>query len=173
MFFYLTFIASAFLGGLIAFTQLIGALANSTRAAEVPDIITGLGTDIAVSIFAFLYYRYNISKNAQLAKLSREENIANLKLRMDEKKILPVSAFRGIAHLVIRAGPASFITEPFKLSEPFVEGLMERVVFLVPFATDGNSAVLEFEESEEMKERTSRQKRLWQSSPVFDTERSK
>lgn len=174
MFFYLTFIASASLGGLIAVTQLIGALANSTRAAEVPDIIKGLGIDIgAVSIFAFLYYRENSAKNAQLAKLSREESLSNLKLRIDEKKILPVSGFRGIARLVILAGPASFITEAFKLSEPFVEGLVERGVLVVPFATDGNSPVFEFEESEETKERTSKQKRLWQLSPVFVTEWSK
>ncbi|KAL2470611.1 tetratricopeptide repeat (TPR)-containing protein [Abeliophyllum distichum] len=174
MFFYLAFIASASLGGLIAFTQLIGALANSTRAAAVPDILKGLGIDIgAVSIFAFLYYRENGAKNAQLARLSREESLSNLKLRINEKKILPVSAFRGIARLVILAGPASFITESFKLSEPFVEGLLERGVLVVPFATDRNSPVFEFEENEETKERTSKQKRLWQLSPVFSTEWSK
>ncbi|CAI9776636.1 unnamed protein product [Fraxinus pennsylvanica] len=132
------------------------ALANSTRAAEVPDIINGLGIDFgAFSIFAFLYYRENISKNSQSAKLSREENLSILELRVDEKKILPVSAFREIARLVILAGPASFITEPFKLSEPFIKGTMERGVLLVPFATDGNSPVFEFEESEETKEWTS------------------
>lgn len=51
MFFYLAFIASGGLGGLIAATQLIAALANPSRAAQVPEILKGLGIDVgAVSI---------------------------------------------------------------------------------------------------------------------------
>ncbi|KAJ1416838.1 Protein LOW PSII ACCUMULATION 1-like [Sesbania bispinosa] len=103
-------------------TQLIGALANPSRASEVPEIAKGLGIDIgAVSLFAFLYFRENKAKNAQVARLTREEILSNLKLRVDEKKIIPVSSLRGIARLVICAGPASFITESFKSSEPFTE----------------------------------------------------
>uniref|UniRef100_A0A5B6Z6I8 Protein LOW PSII ACCUMULATION 1, chloroplastic n=1 Tax=Davidia involucrata TaxID=16924 RepID=A0A5B6Z6I8_DAVIN len=171
MFFYLAFIASGSLGGLIATTQLIAALANSSKAAEVPNILGGLGIDIgAVSIFAFLYSRENNAKNAQLARLSREENLSNLRLRVDQKKVIPVSALRGIVRLVILAGPASFISESFKLSEPFTESLLERGVLVVPFATDGNSPRFEFEESEEMKEMTSKRKRLWQLVPVYVNE---
>ncbi|KAM7527364.1 hypothetical protein LguiB_030774 [Lonicera macranthoides] len=174
MFFYLAFIASGTLGGLIATSRLIGALANSSRAAEVPTILEGLGIDIgAVLIFAFLYYRENNAKNIQLARLSREENLSNLKLRVDPKRIIPVNDFRGIARLVIVAGPASFIAESFKRSEPFTEGLLERGVLVVPLATDGNSPGFEFEESEETKDLTSKRKRLWQLAPVYVTEWSK
>ncbi|KAL0284194.1 UNVERIFIED_CONTAM: hypothetical protein Sangu_2838500 [Sesamum angustifolium] len=127
MFFYLAFVASGSLGGFIAFTQLLGALANSSRAADVPEILKGLGIDLAaVSVFVFLYYRENNAKNAQVARLSREESLSNLKLCVDEKRILSLSAFRGIARLVILAGPAAFIEESFKLSQPFSEGLLER-----------------------------------------------
>lgn len=174
MFFYLAFIASGGLGGLIASTRLIAALANSSRAAEVPEILKGLGIDFgAVSIFAFLYYRENKAKNAQVARLAREENLSNLKLRVDEKKILPVSAFRGIARLVILAGPSSFISECFKLSVPFTDGLLERGVLVIPFATDGISPNLEFEENEELEEKISRRKRLWQLAPIYVTEWTK
>ncbi|KAL3850027.1 hypothetical protein ACJIZ3_011909 [Penstemon smallii] len=165
---------NASLGGLIAFSQLIGALANSSRAAEVPEILKGLGIDLgAVSIFAFLYYRDNTAKNAQVARLSREEFLSNLKLRLDEKRILPLSAFRGIARLVILAGPASYIAEAFKLSEPFTESLLERGVLVVPFATDGSSPRFEFEETEETKEFNAKRKRLWQLSPVYAVEWAK
>lgn len=168
MFFYLAFIASASLGGLIAITQLISALASSSKAAAVPEIAKGLGIDLAaVSIFAFLYYRDNTAKNVQLARLSREENLSKLKLRVNEKKIIPVADFRGIARLVILAGPASFIEDSFKSSEPFTLDLIERGVLVVPFATDGNSPTFVFEESEEMKEMTSKRKRLWQLVPVI------
>lgn len=174
MFFYLAFIASGSLGGLIAITQLIGALANSARAAEVPEILKGLSIDIAaVSLFAFLYSRENKAKNAQLARLSREESLSNLKLRVDEKKIITVNDLRGIARLVICSGPASYIMESFNRSKPFTENLLERWVLVVSFATDGNIPSFEFEESEEMKEFTSKRKRLWQLTPVYVSEWSK
>ncbi|KAL1330046.1 protein LOW PSII ACCUMULATION 1, chloroplastic isoform X2 [Arachis ipaensis] len=169
MFFYIAFIASGSLGGFIAATQLLGALANPSRASQVGDILKGLGIDIgAVSIFAFLYLRENKAKNAQEARLSREESLSSLKLRVDDKKIIPVSSLRGIARLVICAGPASFVTESFKRSLPFTEGLIDRGVLVVPFVTDGNSLCLEFDESDE--ELNKRRKRLWQLAPVYITE---
>ncbi|PHT38088.1 hypothetical protein CQW23_21661 [Capsicum baccatum] len=174
MFFYLAFIASGGLGGLIASTRLIAALANSSGTTEVPEILKGLAIDLgAVSIFAFLYYRENIAKNAQVARLAREENLSNLKLRVDEKKIVPISAFRGIARLVILAGPSAFISECFKLSAPFTDGLLERGVLVIPFATDGISPNFEFEENEELEEKISRRKKLWQLAPIYATEWTK
>lgn len=171
MFFYIAFVAQASLGGLIATSQLIGALTNPSRADSVIDIAKGLGIDIgAAALFAFLYYRENKIKNAQMARLSREENLSNLKLRVDEKKIITVSEFRGLARLVILAGPASFITEAFKLSEMFTEQLIERGVLVVPFSTDGNVPTFEFDETEEMKEQTSKRKRLWQLVPLLTPE---
>ncbi|KAL3645060.1 hypothetical protein CASFOL_010240 [Castilleja foliolosa] len=164
MFFYIAFIASGSLGGLIALTQLIGALSNPSRSLDVPQILEGLAIDIgAVSICAFLYYRDNTARNAQLARLSREENLSNLKLRVDEKRIIPLSTFRGIARLVILAGPGSFIEESFRLSEPFTEGLFERGVLVVPFATDGKT--FRFEEEIDAK-----RKRMWQLSPMYPAE---
>ncbi|KAF8402026.1 hypothetical protein HHK36_012977 [Tetracentron sinense] len=174
MFFYLAFIASGSIGGLIATTQLIGALTNSLKAAAIPEILKGLGIDIgAVSIFAFLYLRENNAKNAQLARLSREENLSNLKLRVDQKRVITVNSLRGIARLVIVAGPASFIAESFKLSEPFTESLLDRGVLVVPLATDGDLPRFEFDESKEMNEMTTKRKRLWQLVPVYASEWSK
>ncbi|XP_071738129.1 protein LOW PSII ACCUMULATION 1, chloroplastic-like [Rutidosis leptorrhynchoides] len=171
MFFYITFVAQASLGGLIATTQLIGALANPSRADTVIDIAKGLGIDIgAAALFGFLYNRENKIKNAQMARLSREENLAKLKLRVDEKKIISVSEFRGLARLVIVAGPSSFINEAFKLSETFSEQLVERGVLVVPFSTDGNAPTFEFDESDDVKELTNKRKRLWQLVPVLTPE---
>lgn len=174
MFFYLAFIASGSLGGLIATSQLIGALANAARAADAPEILKGLGIDVAaVSLFSFLYYRENKANNAQVARLSREEGLSNLKLRLDEKKIISVNDLRGIARLVICAGPSSFIMESFKGSEPYTESLLERGVLVVSFPTDGIIPRFEFEESEELKEFTRKRKRLWQLAPVYVSEWSK
>ncbi|CAN6545210.1 unnamed protein product [Malus baccata var. baccata] len=167
MFFYLAFIASGGLGGLIATTQLIAALTNPSRALDATEIAKGLGIDLgAVSLFAFLYLRENKAKDAQIARLSREENLSNLKLHVSEKSIILLSSLRGIARLVICAGPASFITESFNRSEPFTEGPVERGVLVVPLATDGNIPSFEFEESEEAKDITAKRKRLWQLTPI-------
>lgn len=174
MFFYLAFIASGALGGLIATTQLIAALTSSSRAAQVPEILKGLGIDLgAVCIFAFLYYGENKAKNAQLARLSREESLSNLKLRVDQNKVISVSALQGISRLVILAGPASFIAESFKNSMPFTDGLVDRGVLVVPFATDWSLPSFEYDETEEMKDITSKRKRLWQLTPVYISEWSK
>lgn len=173
MFFYTAFVASASLGTLIAISQLIGALSNPSRASEVSEILKGLGIDIgAVSLFGFLYFRDNKAKNAQEARLSREEFLSNLKLRVSEKKIITVNSLRGIARLVICAGPASFITESFKRSEPFTESLLDRGVLVVPLVTDGNLPALEFEteETDEAKQLATRRKRLWQLAPVITSE---
>ncbi|MFS7914791.1 hypothetical protein Hanom_Chr02g00157661 [Helianthus anomalus] len=121
MFFYLSFIAQASLGGLIAITQLIGALANPLRV-------------------------------------------------VDERKIITVSEFRGLARLVILAGPSSFIKEAFELSETFTEQLIERGVLVVPFCTNGNTPSFEFDETEETKELTKKRRRLWQLVPDLTPE---
>ncbi|GKE33495.1 hypothetical protein Tco_1452817, partial [Tanacetum coccineum] len=102
-----------------------------------------------------------------MEKLTREENLSNLKLRVDDKKIITVGEFRGLARLVILAGPSSFINEAFKLSETFTEQLIERGVLVVPFSTDGNELSFEFDESEDVKPFTNKRRRLWQLIPVL------
>lgn len=176
MFFYLAFIASAALGGLISLTQLIPALLNSSRAAaDFPEILKGLGIDLgAVVFFAFLYTRESSAKNAQLARLSREESLSKLKLRVDENKTISLGDLQGAARLVILAGPASYIADSFARSKPFTDGLLERGVLVVPFATDGNTLRFEFEESDgEDQMAVSRKKRLWQLRPLYTTEWAK
>ncbi|KAF9610764.1 hypothetical protein IFM89_024620 [Coptis chinensis] len=174
MFFYLAFIASASLGGIIATTQLIAAVTVHNQAMDTIEILKGLGIDLgAVSIFAFLYSRENNAKNAQIARLSREENLSNLKLRVDEKRTISVNSLRGIARLVVVAGPGSFIMEAFERSKPFTEGLIERGVIVVPFATDGNLPKFEVEGSEESGVGSEKNKRLWQLVPVNASEWSR
>lgn len=174
MFFYVAFIASAALGGLVALPRLISALGNSSRSSELPEMLKGLGIDLgAVLLFSFLYTRENNAKNAQISRLSREERFSKLKLRLDEKKITSVSSLRGIARLVILAGPASIIEESFRRSKPFTEGLIERGVLVVPFATDGGTFDLELEETDAEISSVDRKKRLWQLRPVFTQEWAK
>lgn len=178
MFFYLAFISSAGLGGLIATARLLGALSSPSNSLLVPDILKGLGIDLgAVFIFAFLYSRDRGAQQAQIARLSREENLSKLKMRVDENKIITVNDLRGIARVVILAGPASYITESYKRSKPFSDALLERGVVVVPFANDGEMPTSTFLENENIDESTEieerKKTRLWQLSPIIASDWSK
>ncbi|RWW76940.1 hypothetical protein BHE74_00014949 [Ensete ventricosum] len=175
MFFYVAFMASGALGGLISITRLVPALVDSSRAAELPETLKGFGIDLgAVVLFAYLYTRESSAKNAQLAKLSREENLSKLKLRVDENRSIAVGDLRGVARLVILAGPASYIADSFARSKPYTDGLVERGVLVVPFATDGSTPRFELDEVEEDDEATvDRRKRLWRLSPLYTSEWAK
>ncbi|XP_020591423.1 protein LOW PSII ACCUMULATION 1, chloroplastic-like [Phalaenopsis equestris] len=167
MFFYLAFIASGAAGGLIAITQLISALTDPSKTLLLPEVLKGLAIDAsAVFLFYFLYSRENEAKNVQLAKLFREESLSQLKLQIDQNKIIAVNDLRGIARLVVIAGSASYINESFKLSEAFTDSLLERGVLVVPVSTDKTK--LEFESAERKGEIfiDERRKKLWQLRPV-------
>ncbi|BAS89992.1 protein LOW PSII ACCUMULATION 1, chloroplastic isoform X1 [Oryza sativa Japonica Group] len=180
MFFYLAFMASAGLGALIALTQLIPALSSPARAAAAGETLKGLGIDVAaVSVFAFLYWRESKAKDAQVAKLTREENLSRLRIRAGEgRPPVPLGELRGTARLVIVAGPAAFVTESFRRSKPFLKDLMERGVLVVPFSTDGNAPDLQFDEADEEEEEAAAaagkmKRRLWQLTPVYTSEWAK
>ncbi|KAM0849048.1 hypothetical protein ACQ4PT_053972 [Festuca glaucescens] len=177
MFFYLAFMASAGLGSLIALTQLIPALGNPARAAGAAETLKGLGIDVAaVSVFAFLYSRDRKASDAQVARLTREENLSRLKMRVGDRVVpVAVSELRGSARLVIVAGPAEFVAESFRRSKPFLKDLMERGVLVLPFPTDGNTPALEFDdgEAEDDDEIGKKSRRLWQLTPVLTTEWAK
>ncbi|KAF0892997.1 hypothetical protein E2562_021299 [Oryza meyeriana var. granulata] len=179
LFFYLAFMASGGLGGLIALTQLIPELSGGpARSAGAVETLKGLGIDVvAVSVFAFLYWRESKAKDAQVAKLTREENLSRLKVRAGEgRPPVPLGDLRGTARLVIVAGPAEFVAESFRRSKPFLKDLMERGVLVVPFPTDGNTPSLQFDETDDDNdgdEAGKMKRRLWQLTPVYTSEWSK
>ncbi|GLJ31882.1 hypothetical protein SUGI_0641540 [Cryptomeria japonica] len=183
MFFYLAFMASGGLGGLIALTRLIAALKNAPNAGSTPEILMGFGIDLAaVFLFAFLYTRDLKAQKVQVAKLSREETLANLKLEVDGKRVVSISQLRGFARLVIVAGPATFIEEAFKYSGPFTNDLFDRGVRVVYYATDGlvpnlqastvDTSLNEVKDDEQLS-LIKKQKSLWQLTPLYTSEWSK
>nr|CAB3487572.1 unnamed protein product [Digitaria exilis] len=179
MFLYLAFMASGALGALIALAQLLPALSDPARSAGAADTAKGLGIDVAaVSLFAFLYSRESKAKDAQVARLAREERLSRLKLRVGEGgRPFTLSELRGTARLVIVAGPAEFVAESFRRSQPFLRELAERAVLAVPFATDGNAPELRLDDDaggedgvDGEDDLARRSKRLWQLAPVYTTE---
>ncbi|RLM73544.1 protein LOW PSII ACCUMULATION 1, chloroplastic isoform X2 [Panicum miliaceum] len=174
MFFYFAFMASGALGGLIALTQLLPALSNPADSAGAAETLKGLGIDAAaVALFAFLYSRESKAKDAQVARLAREERLSRLKLRAGagEGRPLALGELRGTARLVIVAGPGEFVAESFRRSQPLLRELAERAVLAVPFATDGNTPELRLDEGGvDDDDLARRSRRLWQLTPVYTTE---
>ncbi|CAL5031136.1 unnamed protein product [Urochloa decumbens] len=178
MFFYLAFMASGALGGLIALTRLLPALSDPARSAGAGETLRGLGIDAAaVALFAFLYARESKAKDAQVARLAREERLSRLKLRVgsgDGGRPFALGELRGTARLVIVAGPGDFVAESFRRSQPLLRELAERAVLAVPFVTDGNAPELRLDGDEEDGADDDglarRSKRLWQLTPVYTTE---
>ncbi|KAK9082978.1 hypothetical protein Scep_029449 [Stephania cephalantha] len=146
MFFYLAFIASGSLGSLIASTQFISSLIKQNPSTDLGETLKSLAIDLAaVALFSFLYSREDSAKKAQLARLSREEGLGNL---------------RGGGAAGGGGGAGEFVAEAFRRSREFAERLVERGVVVVGFATDGESVGFEFGEGEE------KLRRLWQLGPV-------
>ncbi|KAG2567305.1 hypothetical protein PVAP13_7NG344600 [Panicum virgatum] len=175
MFFYLAFMASGALGGLIALAQLLPALSNPARAAGAAETLKGLGIDAAaVALFAFLYSRESKAKDAQVARLAREERLSRLKLRAGagDGRPFALGELRGTARLVIVAGPGEFVAESFRRSQPLLRELAERAVLAVPFATDGDAPELRLDEGgvDDDDDLARRSRRLWQLTPVYTTE---
>ncbi|CAL5026553.1 unnamed protein product [Urochloa decumbens] len=180
MFFYLAFMASGALGGLIALTRLLPALSDPARSAGAGETLRGLGIDAAaVALFAFLYARESKAKDAQVARLAREERLSRLKLRVGSGdaggRPFALGELRGTARLVIVAGPGEFVAESFRRSQPLLRELAERAVLAVPFATDGNAPELRLdgdgeEDGADDDGLARRSKRLWQLTPVYTTE---
>ena len=77
------------------------------------------------------------ARDKALAKIAREENLSNLRLELSNKKVLTIGQLRGTARIVILAGPASYIEEALRQSEPYKKDLLERGVLVAAYATDG------------------------------------
>ncbi|KAG0590337.1 hypothetical protein KC19_1G091300 [Ceratodon purpureus] len=138
MFFYSAFMASGSIGGLIALTRLIASLNNAPGAEAPIEIAKGLAIDFgAVAVFALLYRSDAKARDKALAKIGREENLSNLRLELSNKKVVTIGQLRGTSRIVILAGPASYIEDALRQSEPYKKDLLERGVLVAAYATDG------------------------------------
>lgn len=183
MFFYVAFMASGSIGALVSLPRLIAALGHASNASPITEVLSGLGIDlVAVLVFAFLYRIDAKARDQQYARLSREETLAGLKLELNKKRTITVGQLRGIARLVIVAGPALHIEEACRRSEPYLSGLMERGVLVVPLATDGQIPKLEFssngasspQENEVLGSfnltTVAQPEKLWRATPIYTGE---
>ncbi|CAI5457925.1 unnamed protein product [Closterium sp. Yama58-4] len=143
MFLYGAFIASASVGALITATSLL-AIATGARdadALQVQDSLKDLGVDVAaVALFAFLYRSDARGKDASLNRLTREENLAKLRLELPTGRIVSLAQLQGSCRLIIVAGPLSHVQTALAAAEPYRAALLERAVVVAPLVTVGAEA---------------------------------
>jgi hypothetical protein len=97
----------------------------------------GFQLNFAVTDAAHAYRWDSKARDKALAKIGREENLSNLRLELSNKKVVTIGQLRGTSRIVILAGPASYIEEALRQSEPFKKDLLERGVLVAAYATDG------------------------------------
>lgn len=136
-FFYIAFMASGGLGTLITLSKVAASLSGIDNGVPLESMLKDLGIDIAaVAVFAFLYSQDAKAKNAQLARLGREESLGNLRLELTNKRTVTASSLRGRARLIIVAGPQSHIDAALESAQPFKDRLVERGCLVVPLVTE-------------------------------------
>jgi len=90
---------------------------------------------------AFLWKRDEDARQRAMARISREQTLGALKVRLAGKTpATRLEALRGFARVVIVAGPAVHLAEAADAAAPHKQALLERGVVFVPFATDGAEA---------------------------------
>ncbi|XP_002987350.2 protein LOW PSII ACCUMULATION 1, chloroplastic [Selaginella moellendorffii] len=186
LFLYPALMASATIAALTALPRLIAALANSPNAtvennASLGQVLEGLGIDVAaIVVFALLYRSDTKARDLQLAKLSREESLASLRVELGNKRVATLEQMRGSARFVIIAGPKSHVDQALELSLPFQEQLLERGVTLVPFVTppaasteESQSSSFQAQKSQAKDDDSAAAARRWIVLPIYTSEWTK
>jgi hypothetical protein len=129
---------SATIGSGVSFIQFTTGLAGAPSAPPVAQSGQNLAIDGAVlALMVFLWRRDEAARQRQMARISREETLAALRVQLSSQKTVRLAALRGFARVVVVAGSAAFVEEAAAAAEPHKEALLARGVLFVPLVTDG------------------------------------
>ncbi|KXZ48166.1 hypothetical protein GPECTOR_30g262 [Gonium pectorale] len=126
-------VVSASLGFLISIPQLIGALGGARSALPLEQVYQNLAIDAgAAALFAFFFNQDWQARNKQIARLTREERLGALPIRLASGKSLSLATLRGNARVVIAAGTRAQVGAALREAEPLRAELTKRGVLVVP-----------------------------------------
>jgi hypothetical protein len=125
-------VAASGLALLSTFPQLIGALAGARNAAPIEEVGINLGVNLgALLLCAFFLKRDLEARDRQMNRLTREEKLGRLTVKLANGKVVPLSQLRGTSRVVIAAGTQAQLSAACEDAEPMKEELIRRGVFLV------------------------------------------
>lgn len=130
--FYYTGVAGATLGFFINLTQLIGAIGGAPGAQSVIEVVQSLGIDLgAAVVLAFLIRSDLQAQEKQMARLSREQRLGELSVKLSDGKAINVADLRGNCRVVIVAGSDEQISACMDVAEGFREKLTKCATFII------------------------------------------
>lgn len=157
-------LVSCGLASLISIPQLIGALGGAPNALTLQDVISNLGIDVfAFLVIGYFLWRDLQARDKQMARLTREEKLGRLKMKLANGKTLSMGALRGSARVVIAAGSKAQVKAALEAALPFRDELVRRGVFFIPLPifNDGDDG----EASSQLPDLTPEDLR-WRASPL-------
>eukprot|EP00898_Chlorokybus_atmophyticus_P002497 jgi/Chlat1/3248/Chrsp22S03517 len=161
MFLYLAFMGSAGLGGTISLvrtlTSALGAPAANTGLLQ--DNLVNLAVDAGAFLLFFLLYRSDSkSKDKQLARITREETMGELKVELTTGKVISLEQLRGSARVLLLAGDYNYVKQALDAAEQYKDALVERGVTIVPLVLPPNAP--------QTKELAVTDDKRWKAAPV-------
>jgi hypothetical protein len=158
---------SATIGSGVSFIQFTTGLAGAPSAPPVAQSGQNLAIDGAVlALMVFLWRRDEAARQRQMARISREETLAALRVQLSSNKTVRLAALRGFARVVVVAGSATFVEEAAAAAEPHKEALLARGVLFVPLVTDATRPP----PPPPLPAGASAEEKRWRGEPQFVTE---
>jgi len=139
MFFFGAFAANASLGLAIASLQAVTKALGAPSAPPLDQSLQNVGVNLACALFfGLLYKRDAEGRDKQMARISREERLSNLKCELSTGKVVSLYDLRGFSRVVIVAGDVVYCAEAIAAAETHRKALVERGVLMVPLVlSDG------------------------------------
>jgi hypothetical protein len=133
MFLFGAFGANATLGFGIATLQAVTKALGAPNGPPLDQSLSNLGINLLCALFfGFLYKRDADGRDKQMARISREERLSNLKCELAGGKVVSLYDLRGFSRVVVAAGDVEYCSAAIESAEALRDPLVERGVLLVP-----------------------------------------
>ena len=144
---YAALAGSAGVGTLTALLKSVTSVFGAAGAGSFAENAQNLGIDVAaLSLFGFLLNSELKQEKKQLARLEREESLAELKVELGSRRRLAgLGSLRGFARPVIVAGSEAYVNAALAEAASLQADLQQRGVVVVPlaFRVDQDKGLLE------------------------------
>ena len=141
MFLFGAFGANATLGFGIAVLQAVTKALGAPNGPPLDQSLQNLGINLGCALFfGYLYKRDADGRDKQMARISREERLSNLKCELAGGKVVSLYDLRGFSRVVVAAGDAAYCAAAIEAANAVRDPLVERGVLLVPVVVEGDAS---------------------------------
>ncbi|XP_038709051.1 protein LOW PSII ACCUMULATION 1, chloroplastic isoform X2 [Tripterygium wilfordii] len=132
-FFYVAFTAAAGISTFFTIPMLFRAIKGGEDAPDLWETAGNAAINVGgIIVFMALFFWDNKKEEEQLAKISRDETLSRLPLRLSTNRVVELVQLRDTVRPVILAGNKESVSLAMKKAERFRTELLRRGVLLVP-----------------------------------------